>query len=663
MKKYLLVAFSLALQPVGLLAQDLLLEKLLENDDENASESALLELEENPLDLQKVSREDLLRLPFLSASQINSFLQAREVRGRWANANEALSALAVSGDTLAFCRRIFELVPQKTTALKVNSRLRVVHPASRDDDWQGAAYRNYETVRATIGGFSAAALAERDPGEKRFDDLRLFAFSLPVEFNALRMELLAGDFFIEWGQGLTLWGPYGQSIGSSASAPVRRQARGLRPYLSADEDFAFHGAALSLKSSHVGLQVFASRARLDAAPRDSATISLSDTGGLHRTTGEQEKKDRAAENSRGVSVYFSGNNPKGDFSWRTGVLLHQQKFDRLVQPASHPSNYFDFRGDQNRLLSFFGECTLKKYLLAGEWAINDKAGRAYQITFETESRPIALAGAVWSYAADFHSSRGRAFGAFNSAPQNQQGKYLGLRLLLNRHLNIESYFQLRHFPWRTYALPLPTMKRDFGVTIEWKNATWHLRVRLRQRLQEQSAASVNNAGNPILTPQESRGLLLEIRQELSPKVQLATRLDLRRQNPLVDGETVASLTSPQQGFAISQEFGWRLRHNLQLFARLTIFETPFHEAIYLYERDLPGLITNFALREQGQRGYIFCTIEPLAGLQLSAKASQMWRMANPSRAGDGLAWGVQADWQFRRPAKDKLRTGRTKGGR
>lgn len=636
-----------------LLAQDLLEEKLHENEDAEANESAFAELTDRPLDVQKVAREELLRLPFLSLRQIDGFLLARQTRGRWANVEEALSALGVSSDTLALCRRIFQATPEeKGTAVEINARLRIVQPAMRSADWLGRAYRNYESLRAAIGTVSIATLAERDAGEKSFTDLHLFALSWPVRSKYAQMHLQAGDFFVEWGQGLVLWGPYGQGTGSATNTAVRRQARGVRPYLSANEDFAFRGAALDLKSSRGGFLLFASRTRADAVLRDSATASFVDTGGQHRTPSEQEKKDRLAEEAAGVGVYLSSRTMAGGSTWRVGALLHRRQFDHAIQPLQHPSHFFEFSGRHNLLLSIFGEWNIRNCLLAAEWASAGEAGRAFQVAFETEAQPLSLAGALWRYAPDFHSSRGRAFAAFDTAPKNEQGKYLGLKLMLNPRLTLESYFQLREFPWRTASVPLPTLTRDFGLTMEWTSAAWHLRMRLRQRTQEQGLAVTENAGNPILIPQQVRNALFEIRQELGPHVRLLTRLDLRRQTSAVPAQPVASSTAPQQGFALSQEVGWRPCHHFQLCVRVSFFETPQGAAVYVYERDLPGIITNFALREQGQRGYIFCSCEPVAGLLLSAKASRNWRVGEP-RAGDGLSWGVQVDWQLDRSTKSR----------
>ena len=47
---------------------------------------------------------------------------------------------------------------------------------------------------------------EKDSGESRFDDLRLFYLSAAPRKN---VQLLLGHFQLEVGQGLVLLGPYG----------------------------------------------------------------------------------------------------------------------------------------------------------------------------------------------------------------------------------------------------------------------------------------------------------------------------------------------------------------------------------------------------------------------------------------------------------------------
>lgn len=630
----------LVLIPVTGFAQDDFLARLLENE-EDADESALIELEEQPLDLRKVSRDELLRLPFLSQSQIDGFLVAREHIGNWQTEDEALSALEVTGDTLAFCRKIFHLPQQEKISLQFSSRIRIVHPTTQEDNWQGPAYRNYQTVRAEYAGFTAGALAERDPGEKKFDDLSLFFIKGQKQLGAANVEFIAGDFFMEWGQGLALWGPYGQSIGAAAIAPVRRRSRGLRPYLSADENFAFRGVALSLTSGLFDVTLFASRANLDASLVDSTTISLSSTGGLHRTESELAKSNLAEEKTASFSLTLTKK------KWRAGVLFFNQKYDRSVQPSPHPSNFFDFAGRENRVASFQGELSLAHFLCSGEWAMSKNSAQAYQATFEAEAKPLFLAGAFWKYDEDFYSSRGRGFGSFANSPQNESGKYFGLRLTPAPRWNFEAYLQIRSFPWRTFSLPLPGATRDFGIIVEWKKAGWHLRWRWRDRNQEESIAAQENGGRDLIAMQNRRTFLFEVRQQVNSSVQFLTRLDLHSYKLNASGQQTNQQLKPRSGFALSEEIAWQPSSRLRLYARLSVFESPESEAIYVYERDLPGLITNFSLRENGERGYIFVVVQATRRLQFAAKASKLWRFTDMGEAtNSSIAWGAQLDWRF-----------------
>jgi hypothetical protein len=634
-----LCVFSILIPSVGL-SQDDFLSRLLENE-EDADESALTELEDHPLDLRNVSRDELLRLPFLTQSQIDGFLSARKRSQGWQGEDEALAALEVAGDTLAFCRKIFHLSQQEKTSLQFSSRIRIVHPSTSDKSWQGSAYRNYQTLRAEYGAFTAGALAERDPGEKRFDDLSLFFIKAQKQFGATNVEFIAGDFFMEWGQGLALWGPYGQSIGAAAIAPVRRQGRGLRPYLSADENFAFRGAALSATRGPLAVTLFWSRANLDASLLDSTSISLSSTGGLHRTESELAKRNLAEEKAASLSITLSKKR------WRAGVLFFNQKYDRSIQPSPHPSNFFDFAGRENRLISIHGELSLAHVLCSGEWAMSENSAQAYQATFEAEARPLMLAGAIWKYDEDFYSSRGRGFGSFANSPQNENGQYLGVRLAPAPRWNLEAYLQIRNSPWRTFSLPLPGATRDFGVIMEWKKAGWHLRARWRDRNKEESIAAKENGGRDLIVMQTRRTFLFEARQQVNSSVQFLTRLDVHSYKLTAFEQQADQLLKPRTGFALSEEIGWQPSARLRLFARLSIFESPESEGIYVYERDLPGLITNFSLREKGERGYIFVVVQAARRLQFSAKASNVWRLTDGDDVTNNrVAWGAQLDWRF-----------------
>jgi len=636
-KMHCLLLIGLAAQTA--VAQEALLSRLLENE-EDADEAALIELEEQPLNLRTVSRSELLRLPFLTPSQIDNFLAERGRRRDWQNADEALAVLAVAGDTLDYCRTIFHLPDPAGFPFFASSRIRLVRSATHDDHWQGSAYRNYQTLRVTYGALSAAALTERDPGEKQFDDLSLFFIKAAAPLGRTRMEFIAGDFSMEWGQGLALWGPYGQSVGASSLAPVRRQARGIRPYLSANEDFAFRGAALSMQRGPFDLTIFTSRATLDASMVDSATITLPETGGLHRTANELARRNLAEEKASSISLTTTGRN------WRGGALFFEQAYDRLVAPVPHPTNYFDFSGNKNRLMSLYGEWNPANYLFAAEWAKNENGANAFQATFEAEARPLVLTGAFWDYDVTFHSSRGRGFGAYGDPPQNEQGKYLGLRISPARRWVVEGYLQIRNTPWRTFRLPLPNSSRDFGVIVEWHTQRSHVRARLRDRLRDELAPLQNSGGRNVLGTQRRQTLLFELRQNLGSSFRYFSRLDVHSYELRLPGGLENEGRKRQTGFALTQEIGWQPTPRFRIHGRWTIFDAPENQAIYVYERDLPGLITNFSLRENGERGYIYIVLQPASALQISAKAGRQWRLVDEENGNGGFTWGAQVDWHF-----------------
>ena len=624
----LLMVLSLGFADVA--AQDLFLERLLEQEDERISESIVLELLDNPLDLRTVARDDLLQLPFLGLSQINSFIRTRNRRD-WHDKADALSALGVGGDTLVFCNRIFYLSSPRISTWQSDARVRVARPPNAERAWQGPPLRSYARLKTGLGNVAFGALAERDPGEPRFDDLRLFSAGMSLHTGVAEVDFQAGHYFIEWGQGLALWGPYGHGIGSPVNAAVRKRARGIRPYLLSDESAAFYGAAMTWRLAKLDILAFISRRRVDAIRRDPTTAVLVDTGGLHRTINEQSKQDQVMERARGAGLRASGGH------WRAGALWLQQDFDHRIVPTGHPADFFDFQGRQNHHVSCFGELSLSRTRLAGEWVRGASGAIAQQINFETEARPVLLAGAWWNYARDFHSPRGRAFGAFQSPPQNEQGQYLGLRLQVRRGVHFESYSQRRRRPWRTREMPLFGASRDDGLQLECKIPRGTLRVRWREH-QSEDLMQESQSGRAMVGIRRTRQLSLEILHRWSRAVQLVSRLEIRRPDPVPP-------VAARHPVAVSQRVAWKPHARVEVCMSLAVFDIPAGQAIYVYERDLPGLLTNSALREPGERGYIYCTVQTLARLRVSAKLAKTWTME-----GEGsVSWALQVDWQSPKP--------------
>jgi len=99
-----------------------------------------------------------------------------------------------------------------------------------------------------------------------------------------------GDFQAQFGQGLVFWS--GLAFGkSSDGVSIKRNAQGLRPYTSVDENRFLRGGGTTLKFGKVEVTAFGSYKLLDAnvstaidtLTEQEETVSSIFSGGFHRT--------------------------------------------------------------------------------------------------------------------------------------------------------------------------------------------------------------------------------------------------------------------------------------------------------------------------------------------------------------------------------------------
>jgi hypothetical protein len=636
MSRYLPKSFITALAilfclPTFARAQETLIERLSEQEAENAAENEnyLQELLSHPLEINQLNREDLLRLPFLWPAQINTFLRQREKTGAFKNLDEALAALEVTGDTLALCREIFFLSGPRLIQVKnLSARWRVTRPATVEERWLGPPYRSYERAMISTGALSLGVLAERDPGEQRLDDHRLFyGLWQNGSQNNLR-RVIAGNYQIEWAQGLILWSPYGMTLSADVHAASRREGRGLLPYLSGDENAALRGGTLAWNWPQLSFITFASSQRLNVRLNDSAAVSY-DESGYHRTATELSHRRTLQENILGAAAKINWKNKVA-----LGVLAYRSEYDKDWIRRNLSTGYFDFGGRVNELIGLSLSSTTAGLQANVELAKSRSGGVAGSAVLSGEASRLRWTVESHYYDRDFHSPHGRAFNSIADAPQNEFGYSLGLSRRLRRGLWAEIFVAKRQDLWRTTNLPLPGSQLRAGARLDWKIQRGLL---LQMRWQQTRGDELVATTRKMISPESRHSGRLKIEYQASATLRLTSRLDIAQKSPL----------AAKRGLALSQEAQWKMRRRWQITTRYTLFDTPTQAPIYLYEHDLPGIFTNFALRERGRRGYIYLRYLSTFGFDFSLKlaGTELDRsIFERQRSG---AWGAQIDWRLR----------------
>ncbi len=488
----------LAVVPALLAAQND--DELLENffrDNEGASESdaqlfleSLEQLREKPLNLNTVSKEELLATFLLNEIQVENFIAYRDQFGSFLSEHELQ---AVPGWELSDIRRILPFAKIKSGLDTRNTSL--LRGFSKGDNelflrWAHPDPPNFDPEKVE-GGANAWALryrhtydnrlrfgftAESDAGEALFKGSNKHGFDFysahifVQNWNRHVKALAVGDYSARLGQGLLL--QTGFAPGKSAeTVSVARGGRKLNAYAAFGEAFFFRGVAATI-AIHKKLEVTAlySNRRRDAnvlAPdtlemefQDQVFTSLQ-TSGLHRTPAEIADEKQLQEKVGGLSASWLG---------KRGVVtanaLHI-KYDKPWEPTFAPYRKYSFSGQSLTGISLDYNYRWRNLFFFGETARSNNGGvAAVNGLLFSADRHVTLTAVHRSLGKDYQSIYGNPFAEVSGA-SNEQGLYLGADIRWVRRVQINLYADVWRHPWLRFGVDAPSNGKEFLARVLW----------------------------------------------------------------------------------------------------------------------------------------------------------------------------------------------------
>jgi hypothetical protein len=614
------------------LSQESIEEKLLEDQAESSEQSELveiiLELRRNPIDINRATIAELKRIPGLPVNLPAEIVGFRETHGLFRSTADLLLVPAITPEiyeTLSELIYVPEQIRRRAQRPSFELRTRLTDRIEQsrgfdDGTYESSSHKLYNRIRFQLPNqIHGALLLEKDSGESRLDDLRLFYLNVDISPH---VSILFGNYQLEAGQGMVLWGPYGFSKGADAIFPSKKSARGVRGYTSVDENAAFLGAAVAIRIRQIELSVFLSRNKLDATQRSEDEISGFFTSGFHRNELERQKKDIVAESVIGGKMAWEVTQ-----TFSIGLAGYYSLFDRTISENDLARNRFDLRGDKNFVAGLNWEWTLPNATLFGELARSKSGGTALILGTQWAFHSAQLAFSYRDYQKDFQNTHGFGFANRSGATQNERGYYSGLHYKITPNTTLAAFFDIFKSPWRSFFEPLPTEGREFMTQLE---QSFGRRVKLTLRFRDKTSQEADEFQNELNRPKQE---LVEIRRtqwraqfdySLSSRIRLRNRAEYVRFRP--KRYAAPGVQKTESGLALYQDLRVKLREDLQVQGRLTFFETEsFNSGIFQYENDLPGVATNRALFGRGSRWYLLIRYAPNRSVLLSAKYSETFR--------------------------------------
>ena len=331
------------------------------------------------------------------------------------------------------------------------------------------------------------------------------------------------------------------------------------------------------------------------------------TDGFHRTESEITKKHAAEEKLFGARIDYEH---KGFL--RTGILYYQSGFSNNFLPSS----VFDLKGREFNYTSFFYDFYHNNINLFGEFAYNGTSVASINSFQFFIGRDFSFLTSVRSYPRNYISLHGYAFGERSGATTNEFGIYTGIKWRTPIGL-INFYYDQFKFPFATFSNPLPSNGDEFLADIISK-PLYQLETRIRYKYENKDINTVID-NTKQLVKRLRQVIRFELIYNLTKKLRLRGRFEYNNYK-------VAQINAVEDGYLFYQDVRFSPTNNFNFYARIIFFRTDsFNSAIYEYENDLTGVLTNSALYGEGIRWYLILRYKPMRLFTLSLKYSETYK--------------------------------------
>ena len=656
---FLFVFFSFSLLSINLFAQndkaeqviESLIEDIAANSDEELDYSTIYDdlyfFLETPLNLNNATKATLRKLHFLDELQIIEILEYRKSNGNFKTIYElqllesfdnesikkllpfisisdvsddyplSLSSVANYGRHQVFARTQFYVQPQE--GYNIPDSVILENPDK--SRYLGNSMKYYMKYKFRYSDrVQWGITAEKDQGEQFFAGNQKYGFdyySAHVQVNDIWKfkTIVVGDYQLQFGEGLALW--TGMSMGKSSYVlNIKKKARGLKKYSSADENLFMRGAGATMEFGNLRVTAFGSYHKIDANITvfdtiddvDIREISSIQNTGFHRTPAENIDKHAIGQTVFGANLSYAG-------KWfKTGLTFVNYSFSADLNRNLKPYQIYEFQGTSNFNLGWNYEFQLKKFHFFGESAISQNGGLA---TLNGVIIPLAhrvsFVSLYRNYSPQYQAYFSGAFaeGAHN---YNEKGIYFGLEIHPYKKIKISSYIDSYTFPWLKSRLNTPnTNGLEYFTQIDYNPSRYvSMYAKYKREIKPQNTSQDLYIKYPVdMTKWVFR---YHISFQINKNLTLKNRFEF-------SGYEKENIT--ETGFMAYQDI--KYKHGqlpLTMYFRYAVFDAPYNARIYAYENDILYAFSIPAYFYKGFRTYLVVKYDLTRKLTLWAKYSQ-----------------------------------------
>ena len=546
----------------------------------------LCDLEEQPMNLNAATREELEQLPFLSDRQVEDIMEYRDRYGSMKSMNELrmiASLDIVQIELMGYFTYVPEDVKEKSSfpplahiakygrhELMGNVRVPLYKRKGDDNGYLGYPYRHWLRYQFNYNDFVKAGLVgSQDAGEPFFANRNsagydFYSYYVQVKHMGRLENLVVGKYKLSAGMGLVLNNSFGMGK-LSMLQQLGRNTSTVRPHSSRSQSGYFQGAAATVRlSAPLQLTAFVSYRPIDATLNADNTMRSIVTDGYHRTETEMAKKNNSHATDAGAHIAYRH---QGLHAGATAVYTH---FDRELKPlTSTPYRRYYAQGQDFLNLSADYGYMHPRFALNGETAL-DRQGHIATLNNlslqATDGLSLMLLQRFYSYR--YTSLYARAVSEGGHV-QNESAIYFGATWKVSPKLRLQVYTDYAYFAWLRYQVSQSSRAWDNLLSLTYSLGDWTLTGRHRLQFRPKDDATKTQLQD--LTEHRARLALSWNGTNLSCTTQ-------------ADGVSTGASGAHDKGFMVGESVACQWR-SLKLSFNAGYFNTDSYDArLYVYER-------------------------------------------------------------------------------
>ena len=466
-------------------AEDMASEQWQENYD------LLCELEQNPININKTTREELEQIPFLSTQQVEAL---EEYLYRYGSM-KSLAELQMIKEIGPQVRKLLECFvyvgdePKQKARFRhelvANGRVPFYERKGDKDGYLGDRYRHWLRYQVERGdNMKLGIVASKDAGEPFFTNENKYGYDYYSPYLQLKKmghleTLVLGNFRTSMGMGMVMNNSFG--LGKIAVLQnLGRNATGLRTHSSRSEGYLQGVGATINYGRGIRTTAFVSYAPIDATLNNDGSARTILTSGYHRTETEMEKKHN-------MHVLKTGGTLRYDVG-RMHIALNAlyNHLDRELRPnKKQMNNYYKPEGINFMNASIDYGYRGRRWALNGETATDDKGHIATINTISVSTNNnINIMVLQRFYAYQYASLDAQSY-SDGGKIQNESGIYVGLSWQPSSTWQLTAYTDYAYHPWPMYRESTASHSVDNMIQCVHTTEKWKLMGRYRLKIKEQ----------------------------------------------------------------------------------------------------------------------------------------------------------------------------------